>query len=161
MAARFCASLDTPSRQVAAAAPTAKGVSEGIDEAAQEAQALEASRPRVATVHANFEVHPPDYAADTAALHWGIDRVCPCTGALPSANLRGTDGPPRNAAKKRPPDRDSSSEDDDQQKKRTRDRDYSSEDDDQPANESTVRRTSLLHAARPSTTPHADGSVTV
>ncbi|KAJ1446681.1 hypothetical protein M885DRAFT_577266 [Pelagophyceae sp. CCMP2097] len=50
---------------------------------------------------------------------------------------RASDGPPRNAAKKRLPDRDSSSEDDDQQKKRTRDRDYSSEDDDQRSNEST------------------------
>ncbi|KAJ1448458.1 hypothetical protein M885DRAFT_590878 [Pelagophyceae sp. CCMP2097] len=69
-------------------------------------EALEASRPRVATVRADFEVHPPDYAADTAALHWGIDHVHPCTGALPSANLRGT-----------------------------------------------VRRTIVLHAARPSTTP--------
>jgi hypothetical protein len=37
MAARFCASLGTPSRQLAAAAPTANGVSEGIDEAAHEA----------------------------------------------------------------------------------------------------------------------------
>ncbi|KAJ1446040.1 hypothetical protein M885DRAFT_625614 [Pelagophyceae sp. CCMP2097] len=52
MAARFCASLGTPSRQVANAAPNNKCVSEGIDEDAYEALKAAHARPQYRT-HVN------------------------------------------------------------------------------------------------------------